>query len=254
MIRVVILRRCHILVSSQNIRKMSIDIGGMRKPYNDKDNFFDVKDLVAKEPFGQFKAWFEEASNHNQIEEANAMCLATATSDGIPSARMVLLKKYGPEGFTFYTNYTSRKASELDSNPRAALMFYWEPLKRSVRVEGEVERVPEEESRAYFQSRPISSQIGAWVSDQSTVIPDRSILTDKEKDLSAKHKDGNEPLPHPTHWGGYRVRPQTVEFWQGQSDRIHDRLRFRKLKSGETIDSSLALEGDADWVIERLAP
>merc|ERR1711962_1703335 len=137
---------------------MGVDIGGMRKPYNDKSNCFEVKDLVAREPFEQFKAWFDEANQNEKIEEANAMCLATATPDGIPSARMVLLKKYGPEGFTFYTNYTSRKAAELDANPRAALMFYWEPLQRSIRVEGKVARVPEKESRDYFQSRPISSQ------------------------------------------------------------------------------------------------
>ena len=150
-------------------RNMSVDIGGMRKPYHDKSDFFDFKDLAAREPFDQFKAWFDEASKHENIYEANAMCLSTATRDGIPSARMVLLKKYGPEGFTFYTNYTSRKAGELDSNPRAALVFYWEPLQRSVRVEGKVERVGEEESTNYFHSRPVSSQIGACVSEQSKV-------------------------------------------------------------------------------------
>jgi len=230
------------------VRKMSVDIGGMRKPYNDKKDFFDVPDLVAKEPFGQFKAWFDDASKHEKIEEANAMCLATSTKDGFPSARMVLLKKYGVEGFTFYTNYTSRKADELDSNPRAALMFYWEPLKRSIRVEGKVARVPEEESRAYFQSRPKSSQIGAWVSDQSKVIEDRSVLTNKERELSETYKD-TDTLPHPTHWGGYRVVPQTVEFWQGQSDRIHDRIRFRRTDEGN--ESSDETSG---WVIERLAP
>ena len=151
------------------IRTMAVDIGGMRKPYHDKSDFFDFKDLVAKEPFGQFKHWFQEATDHSGIYEANAMCLSTATSDGVPSSRMVLLKKYGPEGFTFFTNYTSRKAGELDSNPRAALMFYWEPLQRSVRVEGRVVRVGEEESLEYFRSRPLSSQIGACVSNQSKV-------------------------------------------------------------------------------------
>jgi len=234
---------------------MSVDIGGMRKPYLAEEDCFDVHNLVAKEPFEQFKAWFDEATQNDKIEEANAMCLSTATSDGFPSARMVLLKKFGPEGFTFFTNYTSRKAEELDSNPRAALVFYWAPMKRSIRVEGEVERVPEEESRAYFQSRPISSQIGAWVSDQSKVIPGRSVLTDKEKELSDKYKvESEEALPHPTHWGGYRVRPQCIEFWQGQSTRIHDRIRFRRRKDEETLDSTLSLEGEQGWVIERLAP
>merc|ERR1711936_606896 len=138
---------------------MAVDIGGMRKPYNDKSDIFDMENLVSKEPFEQFKAWFETASNHEAIYEANAMCLSTATADGRPSARMVLLKKYGPEGFTFFTNYGSRKAGELDANPRAALVFYWEALNRSIRVEGKVGRVPEQESNDYFHSRPLSSQI-----------------------------------------------------------------------------------------------
>eukprot|EP00088_Acartia_fossae_P026248 TRINITY_DN2704_c0_g1_i10.p1 TRINITY_DN2704_c0_g1~~TRINITY_DN2704_c0_g1_i10.p1 ORF type:complete len:253 (-),score=38.73 TRINITY_DN2704_c0_g1_i10:251-1009(-) len=238
----------HLPVSPNLIRTMSVDIGGMRKPYNDKENTFDVKDLVSKDPFDQFKVWFDEATANDKIEEANAMCLATASKDGFPSARMVLLKKYGPEGFTFYTNYTSRKGGELDSNPRAALVFYWEPLKRSIRVEGNVERVPMEESKAYFHSRPISSQIGAWVSDQSKVINDRSVLTDKEAELTAKHQEGGEPMPFPTHWGGYRVVPRSIEFWQGQSNRIHDRIKFRIPEEGESTAE------DSKWVLERLAP
>jgi len=234
------LKRLYFRLEPQT-RNMSVDIGGMRKPYNDKKHTFDVDNLVAKEPFAQFKAWFDEATKHANIEEANSMCLATATSDGFPSARMVLLKKYGPEGFTFFTNYTSRKADELEVNPRAALVFYWEPLKRSVRVEGSVERVSEAESSEYFHSRPVSSQIGAWVSDQSKIIPDRTVLTDKEKELSEKYKEGAETLPYPTHWGGYRVVPRSIEFWQGQSDRIHDRLKFTRTE-------------DQSWEIHRLAP
>jgi len=238
-------------VRNTSVRTMSVDIGGMRKPYHDKENFFDIKDLVSRDPFTQFQAWFDEASKHEKIEEANAMCVATATSDGFPSARMVLLKKYGPEGFTFYTNYTSRKAAELDANPRAALMFYWEPLKRSIRVEGKVERIPEQESREYFQSRPVSSQIGAWVSDQSKVIQDRTVLTDKEKELTEKYS-GESCLPYPQHWGGYRVVPNSVEFWQGQSTRIHDRIKF--VKKGKEEESALSIEGENGWMIQRLAP
>jgi len=234
-------------------RNMSIDIGGMRKPYHDKSDYFDFKDLVAREPFDQFKAWFEDASKHEKIYEANAMCLSTATKDGFPSSRMVLLKKYGPEGFTFYTNYTSRKAGELDSNPRAALVFYWEPLQRSIRVEGKVMRVEEEESLDYFHSRPISSQIGACVSNQSKVISTRSVLTDKEEELLAKYGDGKEPVPKPN-WGGYRVVPHMVEFWQGQSTRIHDRIRFRKMAEDEDVDEKMTQKGENGWAIERLAP
>jgi len=235
------------------VRNMAIDIGGMRKPYHDKSDFFDFKDLAAREPFGQFKAWFEEASKHDRIYEANAMCLSTATKDGFPSSRMVLLKKFGPEGFTFYTNYTSRKARELDSNPRAALVFYWEPLQRSVRVEGKVMRVKEEESLEYFHSRPISSQIGACVSNQSQVISSRNILTDKETELLAKYGDGEEPVPKPD-WGGYRVAASMVEFWQGQSTRIHDRIRFRRMGEEERVDETMTTRGEDGWVIERLAP
>lgn len=236
-------------------RTMAVDIGGMRKPYHDKSDFFDFKDLVAREPFEQFKGWFDEASKNEKIYEANAMCLSTATSDGIPSSRMVLLKKYGPEGFTFFTNYTSRKAGELDTNPRAALVFYWEPLQRSVRVEGSVTRIGEEESLEYFRSRPLSSQIGACVSDQSKVIRDRSVLTDKDRQLTARYtgEEGEEQVPKPN-WGGYRVVPSMVEFWQGQSNRIHDRLRFRKPGDGEEMDPEMFVKGEEGWVIERVAP
>ncbi|XP_023349556.1 pyridoxine/pyridoxamine 5'-phosphate oxidase isoform X2 [Eurytemora carolleeae] len=241
-----------VLDSSLKTRKMSVDIHGMRKPYNDNTNTFEFKDLVSKEPFAQFKAWFNEASHHERIEEANAMCLATATKDGLPSARMVLLKKFGAEGFTFYTNYTSRKAAELEENPRASLVFYWEPLKKSVRVEGKVIRIPASESKEYFESRPISSQIGAWVSDQSKVIKNRSVLTEKEEELTKKYSDGETKLPYPEHWGGYRVEASSIEFWQGQSTRIHDRIRFRR--ASDANDENPRIQGEDGWIIERLAP
>jgi len=233
-------------------RGMAVDIGGMRKPYGSKEDIFDFKHLVAREPFAQFKAWFDEATKHEKVYEANAMCLATASADGFPSARMVLLKKYGPEGFTFYTNYGSRKAGELDANPRAALVFYWEALNRSIRVEGKVGRVPEQESNDYFHSRPLSSQIGACVSEQSTIISGREVLTSKEEELEKKHVEGGVPVPRPD-WGGYRVEPSTIEFWQGQSNRIHDRLRFRRATDGEQPKEG-TVRGEDGWLIERLAP
>merc|ERR1711892_1171419 len=170
------------------------------------------------------------------------MCLCTATSSGMPSARMVLLKKYGPEGFTFFTNYTSRKAGELDSNPEASLVFYWPPLKRSVRVEG----IPETESDTYFNSRPFSSQLGALVSDQSKVVASRQLLDDKNKQLEEKYGSGDEKPSRPE-WGGYMVVPRMVEFWQGQSNRIHDRLRFRKLTENESINPESAHIGENGW-------
>lgn len=234
---------------------MSIDIGGMRKPYLSAETTFDVKDLVAKEPFGQFKAWFDEATRHEAIEEANAMCLATADADGVPSARMVLLKEFGEDGFVFYTNYGSRKGKELSENPKASLVFYWPPLKRSVRVEGDVERVSGDKSDAYFDSRPIGSKIGAAVSEQSAVIRDRDVLTKKESELKEEFGDGAKALKRPEQWGGFVVVPRTVEFWQGQSTRLHDRLRFRKKSAAKKGDEEdLCLEGENGWVIERLAP
>jgi len=229
-----------------------VDIGHMRKPYHDANQIFDFDDLSSWEPFGQFKNWFEEASGHPEIYEANAMCLATASSEGLPSARMVLLKKFGPEGFTFFTNYQSNKAKNLDSNPNAALVFYWEKLNKSVRVEGRVVRVSEQESEEYFRSRPISSQIGASISNQSTVIASRAVLDRKEDELRSLGESG-EQIPRPD-WGGYRVEPAMVEFWKGQTTRIHDRIRFRRPKNGEQINEEMTKHGKDGWLVERLAP
>jgi len=159
--------------------------------------------------------------------------------------------RFGPEGFTFYTNYGSRKAGELDSNPRAALVFYWEPLKRSVRVEGTVSRVPEEESDEYFHTRPLGSQIGACVSNQSRVVAGREVLVAREEALAARHGSGEVPVARPN-WGGYRVEARSVEFWRGQSTRIHDRIRFRREEEGEEVAE--ASRGDQGWVMERLEP
>lgn len=239
---------------ANGVKNMSIDIGGMRKPYKGKNEAFVEEDLVAKEPIAQFKAWFDEACNTPGIIEANAMCIATATKEGKPSARMVLLKGYGKDGFRFFTNYGSRKGQELIENPQASLCFYWEPLMRSVRIEGNVERISEKESTDYFHSRPRSSQIGACLSPQSQVIEGRHVLTDKEKQLQEEYKDEEKSIPRPEIWGGFRVIPEVIEFWQGQTTRIHDRIRFRKSKADETIDKSLTHEGEEGWVYERLAP
>ncbi|XP_076045114.1 pyridoxine/pyridoxamine 5'-phosphate oxidase-like isoform X2 [Oratosquilla oratoria] len=233
---------------------MSIDIGGMRKPYKGKSEVFTEDNLVAKEPVAQFKAWFDEACNTPGIVEANAMCLATATKDGKPSSRMVLLKGYGKDGFRFFTNYGSRKGRELIENPQASLCFFWEPLMRSVRVEGKVTKISTEESTDYFHSRPRSSQIGAKVSPQSTVIAGRHVLTDKEEELLVEYKDETKVIPKPECWGGFRIIPDRIEFWQGQTTRIHDRIVFRKPDSDEQIDSTLTHMGDDGWVYERLAP
>lgn len=228
------------------------DLSGLRKPYRSKSCTFSENDLIAKEPFGQFKAWFETARNTQDIYEPNAMCLATATKNGLPSARMVLLKGFSKQGFDFYTNYASRKGKELEENPNAALTFYWESLKRTVRIEGRVEKISVEESTSYFHSRPVDSQIAAAASLQSSVIRNRQEFLDKCKELADQY--ANKQVPKPETWGGYRVIPHAVEFWQGQSDRSHDRIKFRRLNDGDIVDSEYTHAGEDGWVFERLSP
>ncbi|KAL0268627.1 UNVERIFIED_CONTAM: hypothetical protein PYX00_010486 [Menopon gallinae] len=232
----------------------SIDLGAMRIKYKTKNDTFSESDLVSKDPILQFKHWFDIARETPGILEANAMCLCTCTKDGFPSARYVLLKGYGKDGFKFFTNYSSRKGIELTQNPRAALVFYWEPLKRSVRIEGNVEKLSDEESDNYFHSRPKESQISACSSNQSTVIQSRSVLTDKETELKMKYSNDTDVIPRPENWGGYIVIPHSIEFWQGQSDRMHDRVRFRHLKENEQLDEEIVHKGEDGWVYERLSP
>ena len=193
---------------------------------------------VAADPIAQFAVWFAEAQNA-EVPEPNGMTLATATADGDPSARIVLLKGVDARGFTFYTDYRSRKGAELDANPRAALLFWWEPLERQVRVRGRVERASRAESAAYFATRPRGSRLGAWASRQSSVITERAAL---ERELAAVEARfaAAEDVPLPEHWGGYRVVPDEVEFWQGRESRLHDRLRF--------------VRSDDGWRRERLSP
>jgi pyridoxamine 5'-phosphate oxidase len=169
----------------------------------------------------------------------NAMTLATATSDGHPSARTVLLKGFDERGFVFFSNYKSSKGKQLESNPHAALVFYWFELERQVRITGRVERVPEGESDEYFASRPPGSRISAWASRQSEVIEDRSTLERAAADVRSRYAEGD--IPRPPHWGGYRLEPDEVEFWQGRADRLHDRLRYRRAPEGV-------------WLLERLSP
>ena len=188
------------------------------------------------DPFALFRDWFDAAVAAG-LPEPNAFTLATATPDGRPSARVVLLKHLDDRGFTFFTNYQSRKAHELAANPHAAMVFLWDELERQVRIEGTVEKVTAEESEAYFRVRPLGSRLGAWASPQSEVIPGREHLERLMTDAAETH--GDDP-PRPPHWGGYRVLPQVVEFWQGRPSRLHDRVRFHRTAGG--------------WVRERLAP
>jgi pyridoxamine 5'-phosphate oxidase len=193
---------------------------------------------VSHDPMVEFARWFAEAQEA-RVLEPNAMTLATADADGAPAARIVLLKGFDERGFVFFTDYRSRKGAELEANPRAALVFYWGELERQIRITGRVTRTSAEESEAYFQSRPLGSRLGAWVSHQSRVIPSRAVLERDLREIEARFGDGEVPLPG--HWGGYRVEPGTVEFWQGRPSRLHDRIRYGRQPSGR-------------WVIERLSP
>ena len=198
-----------------------------------------VEAEVAPEPIPQFRAWFEDASAAGAaVAEPNAMTLATSTTEGRPSARVVLLKGFDERGFCFFTNYESRKARELEANPRASLVFFWPTLERQVRVDGRTERVAAEESDHYFAIRPAGARLGAWASRQSEVVPDRATLEAALARLESRHPDGD--VPRPANWGGYRLAPDEVEFWQGRPNRLHDRLRYRRSPDG--------------WVIERLSP
>jgi pyridoxamine 5'-phosphate oxidase len=190
------------------------------------------------DPIEQFRLWFDETLAAN-LHEPNAMILATATPDGRPSARVVLLKGFDERGFVFYTNYEGRKGRELDANPGCALVFYWGELERQVRVEGRAARVPDEESDAYYASRPRGSRIGAWASEQSRLVESRDVLEERIRGLEAEYE--GRDVPRPPFWGGYRVEPEIVEFWQGRENRMHDRLAYRRT-------------GDGGWHRERLQP
>ena len=188
-------------------------------------------------PYEQFESWLAEAIE-SDIFEPNAMVLATASKSGKPSARIVLLRGFEEEGFTFYTNYDSRKALEMEENPQASLLFYWAEIERQVRIEGTISRVGKDVSDDYFASRPRESQIGAWISPQSKVIESRAFLEQKFAELAEQWKKNQ--ITRPPNWGGYILRPDAFEFWQGRESRLHDRLFYKKTENG--------------WEIERLAP
>lgn len=213
---------------------MNKEISNIRKDY--MLHTFNEWDAAA-DAIEQFTRWWNEALN-SEIDEANAMTLATATKNGMPSARIVLLKGFDKNGFVFFSNYKSHKAKELDENPHAALTFFWKELERQVRIEGVVEKVTEQESNEYFFSRPEGSRIGAWASPQSEVIENRQLLDDNVQKFSALFRSN---IPRPPHWGGYRVIPAVIEFWQGRSNRLHDRLRYTRSEN-------------SNWKVERLAP
>lgn len=213
---------------------MSLELASLRKEYTQAS--LDI-DSVADSPFVQFGKWFEEAQK-SEVTEPNAMVLSTSSPDLDISQRTVLLKAFDEQGFVFYTNYKSRKAQQIAQNPKVCMLFPWYQLERQVAVTGQAEKVSTAESLKYFMSRPVGSQLGAWVSHQSQVITSRSILEMKLHEMKEKFKDGKIPLPD--FWGGYRVRPDSIEFWQGRPSRLHDRILY-------TLKNGL-------WDKKRLAP
>jgi len=211
-----------------------MSISSIRKDYQLQS--LDLSD-VAETPVLQFDKWWKEAVS-SSIDEVNAMTLATVNADGKPSARIVLLKGFDDSGFVFFTNYLSDKGKSISQHPYVSLVFFWKELERQVRIEGSCIQVSESESDEYFLSRPIGSRLGAWASPQSTVISSRSMLDQNLDEVTAKYANGI--IPRPAHWGGYRVVPEMVEFWQGRPSRLHDRIRYRK--------------EEHQWLLDRLAP
>lgn len=211
------------------------DLGGFRDAYESQSL---TRADLDSDPIAQFDRWFEEASVANEAE-ANAMCLSTVSSKGQPAARTVLLKYFDDNGFVFYTNYGSRKAQEISENPQVVLLFRWVTLHRQVCITGQAEKISTKQSLQYFLTRPRGSQLGAWVSQQSKVISTRAVLEHALDDM--KRKFANSDVPLPAFWGGYRVAHETIEFWQGRRNRLHDRFQYRRGPDGA-------------WCIERLAP
>lgn len=214
---------------------MPLSISDIRKNYSLKSLLESDAD---SDPVQQFSKWWHEALE-SKIEEPNAMTLATASSDGVPSARIVLLKSFSEKGFSFFTNYNSYKGKQLEENPKACLVFLWKELERQVRITGLAEKLDDSSNDIYFHSRPVDSQLGATLSPQSQVIENREWLREKFVQLEKQFKD--KKIERPDHWGGYLIKPEIIEFWQGQPGRLHDRLRY-------------SLDENGNWKLERLAP
>eukprot|EP00794_Sanderia_malayensis_P002957 gene2957-3407_t len=239
-------------MSSSGEQPLSKDeVAFMRINYSSKGLHWEELEKV--EPITMFDTWFKLAKDCVDIVEANSMSLATVSSDCKPSVRIVLMKGYDRNGFRFFTNYESRKGKEMEQNPNVAILFYWEPLQRQVRVEGKVEKLPNEVSTEYFHSRPRNSQLGALASRQSEVIPNKEFVSNKFHELKNEYE--GKDIPKPDCWGGYILKPELFEFWAGGKGRMHDRIVFRRPSHGDDLlNDTLTKQGADGWLYEFLSP
>uniref|UniRef100_A0A8R1U2B5 pyridoxal 5'-phosphate synthase n=1 Tax=Onchocerca volvulus TaxID=6282 RepID=A0A8R1U2B5_ONCVO len=235
------------VMSGGNFEKFGVDVKDLRKPYYNKEEPFLLEEnLPSKNPFEIFDKWFKNVAENTDMtfNEVNAVCLSTAINNQ-PKSRMVLMKEYDREGLCFYTHYNSAKGMQIDENPYACMLFYWPHVDRQIRIEGKIEKLPIEAAENYWYHRPLKSRIGSKLSEQSQVIPNRQYLEDKKKEFEKLVAEkGERTITRPQDWGGYRLRPNYFEFWQGQSDRIHDRISFEKSADGSA----------GEWLIKRLSP
>ncbi|KAM3724135.1 putative pyridoxamine 5'-phosphate oxidase [Dirofilaria immitis] len=233
------------MMSEENFEEFGIDVKDLRKPYHNKEEPLLLEEnLPSKNPFEVFDKWFKNAAGNTDMtfEEVNAVCLSTVINNR-PKSRMVLMKEYDREGLCFYTHFNSAKGMQISENPYACMLFYWPHVDRQIRIEGKIEKLPVEAAETYWYLRPLQSRIGSKLSEQSQVIPSRQYLEDKKKELEKLVVEkGEKTVTKPQDWGGYRLRPDYFEFWQGQSDRIHDRISFEKKANG------------TEWLIKRLSP
>lgn len=239
-------------VPEDNPVRAQNDLSDMRKPYRDQDDGIEESNLPSRDPIKIFEAWFSMVKESKSVYEPNAFSICTASKDGQPSSRMVLLKGFGDDGFRFFTHYSSQKGQNIAENPKVAMLFYWDSFNRQVRIEGKASKLPEQVGEDYFKRRPQSSQIGAAISDQCSLIESREALMKRYDDLKAEL--GETPPPKPSTWGGYLVAPERFEFWQGNTNRVHDRIMFRRPREDEKIDGKLSREAENGWIMERMLP